>query len=93
MKTADQLWAECVQRHTKGGACNFRDAAFEFAGIAEAAEEVTPGVMLDMDALKRIAYARKKESGQPHHIVLAGLAQEHGYPTWPALVRATQRAA
>ena len=28
----DQVWRQCVQNHTKGGACNFRDAAFEFLG-------------------------------------------------------------
>lgn len=34
----DALWRDMVQKHTKGGACNFRDAAFEFAEKAVSLE-------------------------------------------------------
>lgn len=30
----DDLWRDLVQKHTRGGACNFRNAAFEYAGEA-----------------------------------------------------------
>ena len=29
--TKDEHWQQMVQKHTEGGACNFRNAAFEFA--------------------------------------------------------------
>lgn len=34
VETDDDRWQRLVLKHTKGGACNFRNAAFEFACLS-----------------------------------------------------------
>jgi hypothetical protein len=38
IKDIYQTWGELVRKHTRGGACNFQDAANELAELVAAAE-------------------------------------------------------
>lgn len=42
MDTPDDIWRQCVMNNMKGGAVNFRDAAFEFAGLMDSSTPASP---------------------------------------------------
>lgn len=74
----EALWRSTVLKHTTGGSCNFRDAAFEFAEEATRRErEAAARTELKRWGFDRSGQAQQMDDGYwtPWHIAQAAVAQ------------------